>query len=342
MLITLVDDSVSFNGASAASEPLGGPEKAFAALAAAIAKRGHVVRCLNRGTVAAAIDNVSWLPWDGRHPEITEVLIAFRKAALLDLIPATKRKILWLTRPGNFLTRLPAVQIVSRCEAHLVFASNAHRATYTGEPPGVARVSPFGVGPLYLGAAAMEPANPPTAIVTTHPAYGLDWLLELWAGRILPEAPNAELHVYSAIFAAADRGQEIPEVLQASYAKAKAMRDRGVRIREPAADPGMVEAYRRARVHLYPSAEREMHCSTLAEAQAVGLPAVARPLGAAKERVIDKETGFLAESDEAFAEHAVQLLGDDEAFAKMSREARLRQRSRTWEKVAGEFEVLFR
>lgn len=342
MLITLVDDSVPFNGASAATEPLGGPERAFAALAAALAKRGHVVRAVNRTPVAAAIDNVSWLPFDGRRPQITEVLIAFRKAALLDLIPATKRKILWFTRPADFLTRLPAVQFVARSEAHLVFVSNAQRATYTGDPPGIARVCPFGIGSLYLGAAAVAPSNPPTALVTTHPSRGLDWLLDLWQRSVQPKLPAAELHVFSGSFAAADRGHELSEALRALYGKAKALREAGVRIREPLADSGMAEIYRHARVHLYPGAESEMHCSTLAESQAVGLPAVARPLGAAKDRIIDKETGFLAESDESFAEHAIALLADDEVFDKMSREARLRQRGRSWDKVAGEFEVLFR
>lgn len=342
MLITLVDDSVPFNGASVAAEPLGGPEKAFAALAAAIAKRGHVVRALSRTAVAAAIDNVSWLPLDGRKPAITEVLIAFRRAQLLDVMPATKRKILWLTRPAEALTRLPAAPIIARTEPHLVFVSNAQRATYSGDPPGLARVCPFGVGAIYLMAGEMEPANPPTALATTHPSHGLDWLLELWAAKIEPQIRGAELHVYSGSLAAAERGHEPPEALRAIYARAHALHDQGVRILEPLADSGMVEAYRRARAHLYPSAESEMHCSTLAESQAAGLPAVARPLGAAKDRLLDQETGFLASEEAAFAAHAVELLTDDARFAKMSREARLRQRGRSWEKVAGEFEVLFR
>ena len=42
MLVTLVDDSIPFNGMTPAYQPIGGAEKAFASLPAALARQGHV------------------------------------------------------------------------------------------------------------------------------------------------------------------------------------------------------------------------------------------------------------------------------------------------------------
>ena len=104
----------------------------------------------------------------------------------------------------------------------------------------------------------------------------------------------------------------------------------------------MAKAYARARVHLYPGSEREMYCSTLAESQAVGLPAVARPVGSVKERFTDRQSGFLAPDDDAFVENALAMLKDDEAFQAASKTATRSGRGRSWDAAATEFETLFR
>jgi len=342
MLITLVDDSVPFNGESPDTEPLGGAEKAFASLPAALVRKGHTVRVINRSLVPAAIDDVSWIPWEGRRPTITEVLIAFRKPSLLQFIRTTRKTVFWLAQPASFLAREPAAPAISRAEPSIVFLGKTHRSTYPGDPPGFSKTVPFGVRKPYLLAEDMTPGETPIAVVTSHPRQGLDRLLQLWADRIHPKMPNAELHVYSASLVAAEQGREIPEAVRPIAEKAKAARGAGVRVFEPGSDPQMAEVYRKARVHLYPGSASDMHCSTLSESQAVGLPCVARPLGAAEERIVDGETGFLAPDDEAFVNLTLPLLNDLERFTHVSKEARLRQRGRSWDKVAGEFEVLFR
>lgn len=342
MLITLVDDSVPFNGESPDTEPLGGAEKAFASLPAALVRKGHTVRVINRSLVPAAIDGVSWIPWEGRRPTITEVLIAFRKPSLLQFIRTTRKTVFWLTQPAGFLVREPAAPAISRVEPNIVFLGKIHRESYPGDPPGFAKNAPFGVRKPYLLAEEMAPGETPVAVVTSHPRQGLDWLLRLWVDRIHSQLPAAELHVYSASLAAAGQGREIPEAVQPIAEQAKAARSAGVRVFEPGSDPHMAEVYRTARVHLYPGSAGDMHCSTLSESQAVGLPGVARPLGATAERIVEGETGFIAPDDEAFVNLTLPLLNDLERFTHASKEARLRQRGRSWDKVAGEFEVLFR
>ena len=344
MLVTLVDDSIPFNGMTPAYQPIGGAEKAFASLPAALARQGHVVRAVNRSPNSLGFENVSWIHWDGRKPPITEVLIAFRKPALLEFTRATKARILWVTGPPDYLHRPAVHEVLNRTDAKLVFLGNKHSEAYRteGENAVYYRSIAPGVREEYRSSEEMSPEDPPTAVVTTHPKHDLEWLLDLWIERIRPEAPNAQLQVYSAAFKRAQTGDTLADDLMPIFEKARDAADHGVVIMAPAGDRDMAKAYARARVHLYPGSEREMYCSTLAESQAVGLPAVARPVGSVKERFTDRQSGFLAPDDDAFVENALAMLKDDDAFEKASKTARRTGRNRSWDSVASEFEMLFR
>jgi hypothetical protein len=325
-----------------AYQPLGGAEKAFASLPAALARAGHVVRVINRTPNAVGYENVSWIEWDGRRPPITEVLIAFRKPQLLEFVRTTRARILWLTGPAGYLDKPQATDMLQRTEARLVFLGRTHQETYTGSGESSLRNISPGVREEYREADEMEPSDPPIAIVTTHPRHGLDWLLDIWTSRIRAKVPEAELHIYSAAFKKADAGETLPDDLNQIYRKAIAAEQSGIVIKAPAGDRDMSQSYRRARVHLYPGSDKEMYCSTLAESQAVGVPAVARPMGAVKERVIGDKSAFLTDSDGDFADHAIRMLSDEEEFKSASIVARRHGRSRSWDTTASEFETIFR
>lgn len=344
MLVTLVDDSISFNGMTPAYQALGGAEKAFASLPAALARQGHVVRAVNRSPNSLSFENVSWVHWEGRKPPITEVLISFRKPALLEFMRSTRSRILWVTGSPDYLHHPSVVSLLERTEARLVFLGPTHLNLFLegGETKLRHRSIAPGVRQEFRDADPMEPADPPIAVVTTHPKHDLTWLLELWINEIQPKVTGAELHIYSAALKQAESGLTVPDDIKQIYGKALAGADKGVIIMSPSGDKDMVRAYRGARVHLYPGSEKEMYCATLAETQAVGLPVVARPLGAVKERIIDGQSGFLTEDDGTFVEHAVKMLTDDEEFKKASTIARRQGSSRSWDTAAGEFESLFR
>ena len=96
---------------------------------------------------------------------------------------------------------------------------------------------------------------------------------------------------------------------------------------------------RRARVMLYGGHRVEAFCLAVAEAQALGVPAVVRPIAALPERVRDGVTGFLAHDDEAFARRAVALLTDDGLW-RAQHEASLRlQQGWSWDEMAARFEA---
>ena len=222
----------------------------------------------------------------------------------------------------------------------IVFQGRTQMAGWRNDEALPLRVIGPGIRQEFLSDAPSAPAPQPTAVVTTHPSHGLDWLLDRWSGQIHPAVPQAKLVVVSTILAKGKAGADVPDETKALLAKTVASAEDNVEIVAPQGDYGMAELYRSARVHLYPGHADDMVCWTLMESQACGLPAVARPLGAVHERLCDGQTGSIVPDDAAFANVAIRLLSNDDSYWSMNREARLSQRQRTWDVAAAEFETL--
>jgi len=181
---------------------------------------------------------------------------------------------------------------------------------------------------------------PPRAIFTSNPLRGLDWLLGVWVERIRPAVPTAELHIYAggAVYGlvGTPRARRMDEVL----AQADALAASGVRRFEPVGRQALATALSGARVMLYRGDPGETFCLSLAEAQAMGVPAVVEPLGSTPERVIDGVTGRVAENEDGFVAAAVGLLRDDELWRRWHLAALKRQRGLSWDAVGARFEAL--
>ncbi|RAU22373.1 glycosyltransferase [Paramagnetospirillum kuznetsovii] len=336
MHITLVDDSIAFDGYSASSRPLGGAEKAFAALPGALARRGHTVQAFNRCRWGMYVEGAQWDVFDAKKPLRTDVLIAFRKPSLLEFIRQADRRVLWFTGPGRLLERAATREMLASHKPFLLLTAEAQARDFQAR--GLrAGLLPAAVRSDFL-AGEPRPKTPPRAIVTTHPAHGMDWLLDLWISRIRPKSPEAELHLFSNTLAAADEGGEVEENLKPLVAKAIAAKEHGIVINRPQGDFLMAVAYQESCVHLFPGHADDMGCFTLMESQASGCPAVIRPLGAAAERITDGVTGYVAPDDDAFANLAVMLLNDEAVRATMGTEAKALSKDRTWENAAATLE----
>lgn len=335
MRIVFVDDSAVYDGYSPPAQPLDGPERALAHLASSLAMRGHEVTVINRAAFPVTVNGSRWVTWDGDRPAETDVIVGFRRAQLLETLPAA-RHVLWAAGPVALLREPAASAVLVRHRTRVVFLNKAQREEW---PDGLgleAIVIEPGVGPSFLEGLAMVPDDPPIAVTTAHPLGGLDWLLKLWTTRIRPEAPTAELHVYSAALDRGVLGGGVPPEYASIFDAVTAARAQGVVVKRPLAEPGMAEAYRMARAYLHPGPE--LHGFALADAQAVGLPAVARPGAAVVERVVDRETGTIAATDAAFASAAIDLLTDRAAFDRLSTNARLLKSGRSWAIAAAEWE----
>jgi len=339
MRITFVDDSIPFDGYSPTSQPLGGPEKAFASLPAALALRGHQVQVFNRCAFPVTAGGASWHPFEDQRPEETDVLIALRQPHLLDFVATAKRRVLWTAAPPEELNQTAEQAHLVRHQPMMVFMSEAQRERWTNTLALSVKVIEPGIAASYLEEDAMAPADPPRAVTTSHPLAHLGWVLKLWTDKIRPAVPGAELHVYSALLNKGELGAEVPPAVKPVLDLALAGRAHGITVLRPQPDPQMAEAYRGARVHLYPGQVGEPLAWTLAESQATGLPAVTMASSALMpKRVADGQTGKIAAAEANFVAGAVDLLTDRAMFDRMSANARLLRRGRTWAVAAAEFE----
>jgi glycosyltransferase involved in cell wall biosynthesis len=335
MRIVFVDDSAVYDGYSPPAQPLDGPERALAHLSTALAMRGHEVVVINRAAFPVTVNGARWVTWLGDRPSDADVIVAFRRAELLDTLPA-QRHVLWAVGPAALLREPVASAALIKHRARVVFLNKAQLEAWTDGLGLSASVIEPGIAPSFLDDEPMAPADPPAAVTTVHPLGGLDWLLKLWTARIRPEAPTAELHVYSNLLDRAQLGGGIAPEYAPIFDQVTAARAHGVMAKRPQAEPGMAEAYRKARAYLQPGAGR--HGFALADAQATGLPAVARAGATVAERIVDRETGVIAATDAAFAHATLDLLTDRVAFERMSANARLLKRGRTWAIAAAEWE----
>jgi glycosyltransferase involved in cell wall biosynthesis len=338
--VVMADDGIAFDGMMAETAPLGGAETAFVALAEALAARGHRVEVRNRCCTAVVHKGVRWTPLPRDLPRACDLYIGNRSHRVIGLVRRAKRRVFWLHNPARYLRKPPNLCRLVRYRPMLVATGTYHVGTIPWWLPCSGReIIPYGILDCFRTAAPRKPP-PPQAIFTSNPLRGLDWLLDLWVERIKPAVPGAELHIYagSAVYglAGTPSAGRMDEVL----ARADKLAGFGVRRFPPVGRQALARALSSARVMLYRGDPGETFCLALAEAQAMGVPAVVKPLGSTPERVLDEVTGRVATNDDAFVAAAVASLHDDELWQHWHLAALERQRGLSWDAVAARFEAL--
>lgn len=323
------------------ASPLGGAESAFIDLARALAARGHEVEVRNHCSREHHEDRLHWRPLDSELPERGDLLLANRDPALLSRPGRFGRRVLWLHNTARSLLYWRSLRHLLRHWPTMVFSGSYHRSTYPRwAPGGRRRIIPYGTPEPFLSATPAEAPPGPRAIFTSNPLRSLDWLLEVWTREIHPRVPAAELHLFSGPSTYGSWGAKVASKMEAVLARAHAAADRGVVVREPVPKNALVDELRRSRVLLYRGDLEETFCLAVAEAQAVGAPAVVQDLGSMAERVANGRTGFVTSTDAEFADRAVALLTDDRLWREQHRAALERQRRWTWDDAARAFEEL--
>ncbi len=338
--VVMADDGVAFDGRTAEAGPLGGAETAFAALAEALAGRGHRVEVRNRCVTPLCHKGVHWAPLSTGAPADCDLYIGNRGHRVIGLVRRAGRRLFWLHNPAGYLTKPRNLWRLAWYRPVLVTTGIYHAGTIPNWLPcGGREIIPYGVLEHFRAAVPREPP-PPRAVFTSNPLRGLDWLLDLWTARIAPAVPRAELHIYAgpAVYgrAAVKRAAEMELVL----VRADRLTDYRVRRFAPVARPALTAALLGARAMLYRGDAGETFCLSLAEAQAMGVPAVVMPLGSVAERVIDGITGCVATGEDAFVAAAINVLRDDELWRRWHRAALAHQRGLSWDNVAARFERL--
>jgi glycosyltransferase involved in cell wall biosynthesis len=169
-------------------------------------------------------------------------------------------------------------------------------------------------------------------VYTSQPRRGLDVLLAVFSA-IRSAVPNVELHVFG--YDSVDAFDAIPGAVQP-----------GVVYRGRMIKSALADELRRAAVMAYPCTFTETFCTSVAEAQAAGLPVVTRDLGSLAERVTNGVNGEVIAGEptdprfrEAFANAVITLLGDSTRWRAQSTAAVEHARlSYDWRTIAGQWE----
>jgi glycosyltransferase involved in cell wall biosynthesis len=247
--------------------------------------------------------------------------------------------LLWLHNPAGYLGKPRMAARIAWYRPVIVTTGAYHASTVPDWIPcGGRKVIPYGVLDRFRHAEKREPP-PPRAVFTSNPLRGLDWLLDLWVSRIRPAVPEGELHVYAgpAVYGGAEKDARD---MEAVLSRAEALGGHGVRRYAPVGREALVQVLTEARSMLYRGDPGETFCLSLAEAQALGVPAVVTPLGAVGERVADGESGRVARSDDEFVEAAIAVLRDDALWRRWHAGALATQRGLSWDDVAVPYESL--
>jgi glycosyltransferase involved in cell wall biosynthesis len=336
--VVMADDGIAFDGAVAETGPLGGAETAFVALAEALAARGHHVEARSNCAGPLRHREVNWAPLDGGVPQSCDLYIGNRGPRIIGL-SRPRRRLFWLHNPAGYLKKPRNVWRLAWYRPMLITTGTYHASTIPGWLiDGGRQVIPYGVLDRFRHAAPRDPP-PPRAVFTSNPLRGLDWLLDLWLSRIRPAVPEAELHIYAgpAVYGGAAKGAR---AMEAVLSRAEALADAGVCRHVPVGRDALIEVLCGARAMLYRGDPGETFCLSLAEAQALGVPAVVTPLGAVAERVADGVSGRVALSDESFVDAAIAVLRDDALWRRWHTGALTAQRGLSWDDVAARYETL--
>lgn len=337
--ICFVESSISFDGFGPTSRPLDPSARALAYLTGALAQRGHTVYVINKVEQPITCDGVRWLGWTEPPPEEPEIVVAIDDPALLAHVAKAEKRFLWMHGAPASLDGEVAKSALAGWRPELVFHSYAQRDRWPNMLGLATTVISPAPGHSFVEENPIDLAEPPRAITVCHPLGGLERLIRLFAERVRPAVPNAELHVHSALLDRARWGGDVSDAVRPLHELCQAWATSGVIVHRPQPDPQMADIYRQSRAFLHPSLPDETAAIALMEAQAAGLPAIAfTQSSVAMERVSDALTGRLCASDDAFVGAAIELLSDPAAHLRMSAAAKEMRRDRTWAIAASEWE----
>lgn len=339
--IVFTDTTGRYDGRYLGTKPLGGTESSVVRLSGELARRGHAVTVYSNCDGPIEFKGVQWRPLDSARPDRCDLYVAVQHAELLGFVKRPARKAIWVLWQPNHLKHykriwrmwlhkpIPVLMSLHQAEIYSPFLPKR-------EPQ---IMIPLGLPDDVRGLPPLPAPPPPRAIFASNPVRNLKGLVEIWARSILPRVPHATLDVYG-IHQLKD-GEDAWKAWEGSFLPA-GMPDHvkaSVRVHGTSTREGLIEAMRASRVMLYLGHKVEAFCLSVAEAQALGVPAVVAPVAAVGERVIDGLTGFRHADPDRFAEAAVSLLTDDDLWRKQHAACLRHRQGIDWSEYAGRFEA---
>ncbi|HXQ14279.1 MAG TPA: glycosyltransferase [Caulobacteraceae bacterium] len=316
--IVFADRTGSYDGRALETRALGGTESSVILCAQGLAQRGHDVTVYSNCDAELVHQGVRWRPLTTKPEETCDVYIAVQQSELLNFVPRPKRRVIWVLWGANQLRHYKRLWRMWLYPPKPILMSLYQQRDYWPVLPGRGDISLIHL-PLpaeIRGRPALAAPPPRRAIFASNPQRNLRALVELWGERILPALPDAVLDVYGVNNL--QEGEDAWDVWAGTLLPANASRQlkASVRVHRPVPKAQLIEAMRTARVMLYLGHKCEAFCLSLAEAQALGTPAVIAPVAALPERVIDGVTGFHRADPAGFADAAIALMTDDDLWRR--------------------------
>jgi hypothetical protein len=340
--IIFADVTRPYDGRSLEREPLGATETSVILCARELARLGHEVTVHTPADAEVAHEGVLWRPLSSTPPSTCDAFVAIQQVGLLGFVPRPLQRAIWVLWGANQLRHYKKIVAMWRHRPTPILMSQAQVADYWPILPrrAEAQVIPLPLPADVRGLRPLEPPPPPRAIFASNPSRNLKALVEIWAERIWPKVSGAVLDVYG-VHNYLKPGEDPWEVWPGVFLPqglGEAARQ-SVRVHLPAPRAELLSAMRGARAMLYLGHKCEAFCMSLAEAQALGVPAVVAPVAALPERVIDEVTGFHRADPGAFAAEAVRLLTDDDLWRRQHEAALRLQQGITVAEYARRFEA---
>jgi hypothetical protein len=339
--IIIADATRRYDGRSLLTEPLGGTESSVIRLARQLARRKHRVTVYSNCDGPLEYEGVSWRPLSGPAPRGCDLYVAVQQPRLLGFVRRPRRRAIWVLWQPNQLRHYKRIWRMWWYRPTPVLMSLHQVRIYSPLLPGRKHqiVLPLGLPDDIRGHSPLEMPPSPRAIFASNPQRNLRRLVEIWAESILPRVPGAVLDVYGLhdIPPGGDAWQVWSGSLLPSGLPAEVKRS--VRVHPTATRDELMTAMRASRVMLYLGHKVEAFCLSVAEAQALGVPAVVAPIAAVPERVIDGRTGYHHSDPVRFADAAVTLLTDDALWRSQHEAALELQQGLGWDEYATRFEA---
>ncbi len=338
--IVIADDTKAYDGSFLEMHPLGGTESSVIRFARAMARRGHDVSAYTNCICPITNEGVRWIPLTHARPETCDLFVACQHPRLFGLVPKPKRLVGWMLWQPNEWKHYKKILKVWWYRPIPVLTSLHQVRLYSTMLP---RRNPHIVIPLALpddirGLPPLVSPPGPKAIFLSNPQRNLNALIRIWCERILPRCRGAVLEVYGINdLAPGDDAWHMWEgTLLPSNIPSEAKQS--IRIHATSSRTDLIAALRSSRTLLYLGHKVEAFCLAVAEAQAMGVPAVVAPLTVLPERVDDGVSGFVRSDPNEFADAAVELLNDD-ALWRQHHEAALKlKQGISWDEFAARFE----
>ena len=251
----------------------------------------------------------------------------------------TKKKILWIHNEAKYLLYWNRLKYLLKYLPIVVFSGKYHKSTLPFFiPTGGRKLIEYGLSETVLQSKVVDAnARNQRVYFTSNPLRSLRWIVDLWVKQIHPKVPTAELHVFAGWKTYGAWGISVKKRMQTEIDYAALFASSNVIIRDVIPKTVLFEEMKNGRAIFYRGDRAETFCLAVAEAQALGLPAVVCDLGSMKERVAHGVTGFVVNSEVDFESAAIRVLNDDVLFETMSLASSQKYAEMNWSAAATQF-----